>query len=169
VFDAHTWCVRRLAVIVFALLLLVPAGVLAASSPAGSVELIDARGTITIKGRGALLGRIDSGSLQIVDLTLNDPWSPRVNGVPRGRVVGMRGKDITIYIPGGRYRLVVRGDGINISARGQGIVTMKAIPDPAGTTGTFAVDDDEPEAVPDVVTRVAYGLDVNVAPVRPGA
>jgi hypothetical protein len=81
----------------------------------------------------------------------------------------MRGRDVTIYIPGGRYRLFVRGEGINISARGQGVLTMTADPDPTGATGTFAIDDDDPQPLPEVVARVAYGLDVDVAPVRDGS
>ncbi len=157
---------RRLAVIVLVLGLVLPAGVLAARGPIGSISLVDARGEVTIKGRGALLARLDRGTLQIVDLTPGDPWSPRVNGVPRGRVVGTRGKDITVYIPGGRFRIVLRGEGINVSARGQGVVTLEADPDPTGAAGTYAVDDDEPQALPDVVTRVAYGLDVTLAPIK---
>lgn len=157
---------RALAVAVFVLALAVPAGVLAARSPVGSVEFVDARGSITIKARGPLLGRLDRGSLLIIDLTPADQWSPRVNGVPRGRVVGTRGRDVGFYIPGGRYRIVVRGEGIYVSARGQGIVTVEAESDLPGPVGTYAVDDGEPQPLPDVVTRFAYGLQVSVAPVR---
>jgi hypothetical protein len=157
---------RRFVLVAFVLALAVPAGLLAARAPAGSVEFNDARGVITIKARGPLLGRLDRGTLQIVDLTPADQWSPRVNGVPRGRVVGMRGRDVGFYIPGGRYRVVVRGEGIFISARGQGIVTVEADPDTTGAAGTFSVDEEEPQPLPDVVTRFAYGLEVSIAPVR---
>ena len=54
------------------------------------------------------------------DLTPLDQWSPRVNGVPRGKTVWLRGKDVNFYVPGGKYRLTVRGEGFSISARGQG-------------------------------------------------
>ncbi len=157
---------RWLAIVAFVLALTVPAGVLAARAPVGSVEFTDARGAITIKARGPLLGRLDKGTLQIVDLTPADQWSPRVNGVPRGRVVGMRGRDVGFYIPGGRYRVVVRGEGIFISARGQGIVTVEADPDLTGAAGTFSVDDEDPQPLPDVVTRFAYGLEVSVVPFK---
>ncbi|MDH4176418.1 MAG: hypothetical protein OEV72_02480 [Thermoleophilia bacterium] len=161
---------RRVALLISVLALALPAGVLAAHASAGSLSVVDARGVIKIQGRGALLGRLDSGTLQIVDLSPADPWSPRVNGVPRGRVVGIRGRDVSFYVPGGRYRLVVRGEGIHISARGQGIATIAAEPDVTGAAGTYAVDDDEPAPLPDVVTRVAYGLDVSLLPVRlPGS
>ncbi len=155
----------RLAAIALVLLLAVPAGVLAARAPVGSIAFTDVRGEITIKGRGVLLARVDRGSLQIVDLTPADQWSPRVNGVPRGRVVGMRGREVSVFIPGGRFRIVLRGEGLNVSARGQGIVTIEADPDQTGTAGTYAIDDDEMQPLPEVVTRVAYGLDVTLAPV----
>ena len=155
---------RRLAIVALVLAFTMPAGVLAARAPVGSVEFTDARGAITIKARGPLLGRLDRGTLQIVDLTPADQWSPRVNGVPRGRVVGTRGRDVGFYIPGGRYRVVVRGEGIFISARGQGIVTIEADPDATGAAGTFSVDDEGPQPLPDTVTRFAYGIEVSVVP-----
>ena len=54
---------------------------------------------------------VQNGEVVIVDLSPNDQWSPRINGVPRGRVVSLRGRDVNIYIPGGRYRITLRGDG----------------------------------------------------------
>ena len=60
------------------------------------------------------------GSLEIVDLNPNDQWSPRVNGIPRGKTVTLRGKNVSFYIPGGRYKVTARGSDISISARGTG-------------------------------------------------
>ena len=79
--------------------------------------------------------------MQIIDLTPTDQWSPRINGVPRGKTVWTRGKDINFYIPGGRYRITVRGEGFSISARGQGRASLDGGPDTSGATGTFAVGD----------------------------
>ncbi|MGL6280623.1 MAG: hypothetical protein ACRC50_13845, partial [Gaiella sp.] len=104
-----------------------------------------------------LVGRLTRGELLIVDLTPLDQWSPRINGVPRARVVGMRGRDVNFYIPGGRYKLVVRGDGIAISARGYGVAVLRAktgtVPDP----GVFAIGDDDPDVLPDDATKVTFG------------
>jgi hypothetical protein len=147
----------RTAALIAALLVLPFAGVARAERLQGSLEIRDGRGAITVKGRGALLGRLDRGSLTVADLTPNDQWSPRVNGVPRGKLVSIRGRDITFYVPAGRYRIVVRGEGVNISARGVGSAVLDGQPDAAGATGTFAVGDAEPSPIPDDPGRVAFG------------
>jgi hypothetical protein len=141
----------------FSCLLVLAVPALAGAGVRGSLEITDGRGVITIKGRGAMLGRLDKGSLQITDLAPADQWSPRVNGVPRGRLVSIRGKDITFYVPAGRYKIVVRGEGINLSARGAGAALLNGEPDPTGATGVYAVGDDQPQAIPTEVTRVQFG------------
>jgi hypothetical protein len=143
-----------LVTVLLALVLAVPAG---AEQLRGSLEVRDGQGVITVKGRGALLGRLDRGSLIIVDLSPNDQWSPRVNGVPRGRLFSMRGRDITFYVPAGRYRIVAKGEGVNLSARGTGSAVLDGEPDPAGATGTYVVGDGGQEAIPDEPTRVTFG------------
>ena len=65
------------------LVLAVPAG-WAASTPAGSLSVEDARGTVVLKGKGIVIGRLERGEVEIVDLSPLDQWSPRINGVPRG-------------------------------------------------------------------------------------
>ena len=80
---------------------------------------------------------MEKGSLEIVDLSAVDQWSPRVYGIPRGKTVTLRGKNVSFYVPGGRYKLTARGIGISISARGTGTVTLDGDPDPVGDTGTL--------------------------------
>jgi hypothetical protein len=133
----------------------VPAG-FAATDPAGSFSIEDGRGAVVLKGKGIVIGRLDRGDLQIVDLSPLDQWSPRINGVPRGRTVGTRGKDINFYVPGGRYKITVRGDGFSISARGQGSASLTGRPDATGASGTYAVGDDPLAAIPAAVT-VPFG------------
>ena len=133
----------------------------------GSLEVADSRGVIVVKGRGALLGRLDKGTLTITDLSPNDQWSPRVNGVPRGKIVTMRGHDVAFYVPAGRYRVVVKGEGINISARGAGNVVIDGQPDPTGAAGTYAVGDDDPQQVPDEPVRVPFGTGTVVSATTP--
>ena len=130
----------RLALLLICVLVLaVPAG-WAASRPAGSLSIEDGR-----------------GSVEIVDMTPLDQWSPRVNGVPRGRTVWTRGKNINFYVPGGRYKITVEGEGFSISARGQGLATLDGTPDAAGSTGTFAVGDSARVALPVTTEHVQYG------------
>ena len=107
----------------------------AAKAPGGTLLIEDGRGTVQITGKGVLVGRMEKGSLEITDLNPTDQWSPRVNGIPRGKVVTLRGKNVSFYVPGGRYRLVARGTGISISARGTGTVVLDGDPDAVGGTG----------------------------------
>jgi hypothetical protein len=140
----------------FVLAISVPVG-WAASTPAGTLSIESGRGTAVLTGKGIVIGRLDKGDLKIVDLSPTDQWSPRVNGVPRGKTVWLRSKNINFYVPGGRYKITVRGDDFSISARGQGTVTLTGNPDPTGTTGTYAIGDAAPSAIPSVSQSVPFG------------
>jgi hypothetical protein len=104
-----------------------------------------------------LVGRLGKGSLEILDLNPNDQWSPRVNGIPRGKTVTLRGKNVSFYIPGGRYRVTAYGSDISISARGTGTVTLNGDPDAVGDTGMYAVGDDALAPLPEVPTKTTFG------------
>ena len=119
-----------------------------AKAASGSLSIEDGRGTVTVGGKGVLVGRMERGSLEILDLSSGDQWSPRVWGIPRGKAVTLRGKNVSFYIPGGRYRLTARGTGISISARGSGWVSLVGDPDPVGDTGTYAIGDGTPDPLP---------------------
>lgn len=147
----------RLALLIAVLVALAVPTAFAATAPAGSLSVEDGRGSAVIKGKGIAIGRLDRGEVQIVDLTPLDQWSPRVNGVPRGRTVWTRGKDINFYVPGGRYRVTVRGDGFSISARGQGTATFDGAADAAGATGTYAVGDGERAPLPLEPLQLEFG------------
>jgi hypothetical protein len=136
----------------------------AAASPAGSLSIEDGRGTVTLRGKGIVIGRLERGEVQIVDLSPVDQWSPRVNGVPRGRTVWLRGKDVNFYVPGGRYRITITGSGFSISARGQGVAILDGMPDLTGATGAFAVGDGDPAPLPDEPVSVQYGAPMAAKP-----
>ena len=129
----------------------------AARTPGGSLELKEGRGSFQIAGKGVIVGRVDKGSLKIVDLTPADQWSPWVNGVPRGKVVGLKGRNITFRISAGRYKIVASGDGISVSARGTGTALLDGEPDAVGDTGSFRVGDSQLAPVPDEVTKTTFG------------
>jgi hypothetical protein len=141
----------------------VPLGT-AASRPVGSLSIEDGRGTVTLRGKGVVIGRLERGEVTIVDQSPLDQWSPRVNGVPRGRTVWLRGKDVNFYVPGGRYKVTVTGVGFSISARGQGVATLDGTADPAGATGMYAVGDVAPTPLPDEPVSVQYGAPLVVKP-----
>ena len=95
---------RLAAIITLALVLSAGVASGAAVAPGGSFEVKGGRGTVQVTGKGVLVGRLGKGSLEIVDLSPNDQWSPRVNGIPRGKTVTLRGKNVSFYVPGGRSR-----------------------------------------------------------------
>jgi hypothetical protein len=140
-----------------------------APGPAGTLSIENGRGTVVLTGKGIVIGRLDKGDVKIVDLSPLDQWSPRVNGVPRGKTVWLRGKDVNFYVPGGRYKITVRGDGFSISARGQGNVTLTGNPDPTGATGTYALGDGGPLAIPSVTDSFPFGAAAPEGPITKAA
>ena len=148
---------RLAALILLALALSANTATGGAKSPGGSLEIKDGRGMIQITGAGVLVGRMEKGSLEIFDLNLDDQWSPRVNGIPRGRAVGLRGKKISFYVPGGRYRIVARGTDISISVRGTGTALLDGDPDAVGAAGSYRLGDTAPMALPVEATKVSFG------------
>lgn len=134
------------------------------SAGVGLLSIEDGRGVVQIAGRGVLLGRLDKGSLEIVDLTPADQWSPFVNGIPRGKVVWLKGQNISFRVPGGRYRITAHGTGISVSARGVGRAMLDGMPDAVGDTGTFAVGDAAPAPLPVETTKVSFGAAEIVTP-----
>ena len=131
--------------------------VAAKTSSGASLLVEDGRGTVQITGKGVLVGRMDKGWLEIVDLSSTDPWSPRVYGIPRGKTVTLRGKNVSFFVPGGRYKLTAKGTGISISARGNGAVVLDGDPDPVNDTGTYAIGDDPATPLPTETTKLAFG------------
>ena len=130
---------------------------MAAGGRSGLLEIVNGRGIVQITGKGGLNGRIVSGSLQITDLSPGDEWSPWVSGLPRGKVVSVRGENVTFRVPAGRYQVVARGEGISISARGTGQAILDGEPDAVGATGFYRIGDRPQQALPAGVIRVSFG------------
>ena len=158
---------RLLLAIVAMLAIAVPVGSAGVAPAAETLSIENARGVVTIRGAGIVIGRLDRGEIQVVDLSPLDQWSPRVNGVPRGKTVWTRGKDVNFYIPGGRYRITVRGEGFSISARCQGLAVLDGNPDVTGATGTYAVGDLDPVPLPVGAERVTFGSPLTVKGLAP--
>ena len=106
-----------------------------------------------------LVGRIEKGSLEIIDLSAGDQWSPRVNGIPRGKPVsGCAARTSRFYVPGRPVPARrAKGTGISISARGTARSSLDGDPDAVGDTGDgHAIGDDRP--APTVAGRRDEGL-----------
>jgi hypothetical protein len=155
---------RLAALILLAFVLSAGVATGAALAPGGSFEVKGGRGMVQISGKGVLVGRLGKGTLEILDLNPNDQWSPRVNGIPRGKTVTLRGKNVSFYIPGGRYKVTTHGSDISISARGTGAVTLNGDPDAVGDTGMYATGDEPLIPLPIEATKASFGPSEVVAP-----
>ncbi len=118
----------------------------------GTLSLRDARGTITISGRGGVIGSFARGSVTINDPIDGDGTGPIVTGDNWSKdrdatTTTWGGTRVRFRIIGGTFKIRVQGRGINLSFVGKGNVTLKG----AGTDadGTYAVNGGEYSPVPD--------------------
>lgn len=155
----------RIAVVVLALAVPVTATA-TGRAPSGSLSIEGGRGTVVVKGSGGIIGRVDAGSVQIVDQTPNDRWAVIVNGIARPRGFAVRGANVNFRLLGGQYRVTIRGEGIAIAARGRGVASLTGEPDEFGFTGLYAAGDDGAACragdgtclpLPLTTTRVRFG------------
>jgi hypothetical protein len=138
--------VRKLVVIMLALLL-VPAAAYARGIDKGDGTLAvkNANGTVQITtGKGSILGKVEDGTLTIIDGNPFDGNDPQVLGAD-GPVIERnlsttvyRGQGMRFRIVGGRYTIKVVGTGIGLAAVGTGRV--KIVGQGSPDDGQFAVD-----------------------------
>ena len=144
---------RRLTCAVLGLALALPAGAAARlrGPTDGTLSVKDARGVVTIQGRGGVIGSFNKGSVLINDPVDGDGTGPIVTGdewsnekTDTATVWGGRG--VRFRIIGGSFRVVVRGRGINLSFVGKGNVILNG----AGTDddGSYAVNGDDYNLIP---------------------
>jgi hypothetical protein len=101
----------------------------AADPPTGVLSIDEGRGVVTLDVRGVVLGRLGTGSLRVTDHTPRDPFTEIVRGKYLEERVGprtvvYRGQNLRFRMVGGRYRIVIRGSGIAVSANARGVVTL---------------------------------------------
>jgi opacity protein-like surface antigen len=117
----------------------------------GTLSARDARGTITISGRGGVIGSFARGSVTINDPVDGDGTGPVVTGDDWSKdrdatTTTWGGTKVRFRIIGGSFRIVVKGRGINLSLVGTGKVTL----DGAGTgdDGSYSVNGGDYVAMP---------------------
>jgi opacity protein-like surface antigen len=144
---------RRLLTFAMLAALALPAASAARTQAAndGTVSVRDARGTITISGRGGVIGSFARGSVTIADPIEGDGTGPVVTGDDWSRdrdatTTTWGGTKVRFRIIGGSFRIVVRGRGINLSLVGTGKVTLSG----AGTAddGSYSVNGGDYISVP---------------------
>lgn len=145
---------RKAAAILLALLFVAPAVAAElphASASDGALSVVDGRGEITLGMRtgmvGGVIGRIDKGCVAITDLSPEDLNFPLVWGddepqvdLPRGGVKWC-GAGVRFRLIGGKFRAVVTGRGIDLSAVGVGEGTIVATD--FRLPGVYSLDGDD--------------------------
>jgi hypothetical protein len=154
---------RRLVLILLASCLVIPAGAVAVQQLPGDGTLVvdNARGLVTVKARGGIIGRFDYGRLVIVDPIEGDGSGPIVYGADRIRELGPKttqyvGEDVRFRLIGGSFRVTAQAQGMDISAVGRGTVLL----DGSGFSeqpGRFSINGDAYQAMPDTPTTYTLG------------
>jgi hypothetical protein len=153
----------RLTILLLCSLVLAPAALAATKATGdGVLELKAVNGKVAITGqRGAIWGQVDKGTVRVVDLNPDDNLNAYVSGC-----AGTAGTDpgVTIYscknihfrFIGGKYRFVISGAGIDLTAVGVGQAILTGDVDQLDT-GQYAVDDGKWQDVPLSKKLVTFG------------
>jgi hypothetical protein len=151
---------RRLVLSLLVLGLVVPAVALAVKDLPGdgSLAVDNARGVIILNVRGGIIGRMDSGTLEITDPIAGDGPPYVVRGYQQKFLLGPRhvqfsGEgDLRFRLIGGLYRVRIAGQGIDLSVVGKGAVVL----DGSGFAeqpGRFSINGGQYQPMPDEPTR----------------
>ena len=117
-----------------------------------------------VQARGAVIGRVENGTVVITDLTPGDGNDPVVWGAQFRRQTGpgtftFRGRNITFRLIGGGFRVTVKGLGISISVVGRGDAFFDG--EGAGVFSTSGADcrfaPETCRPLPDVGQRIRIG------------
>ncbi len=106
----------------------------AADPPTGVLSVDQGRGVVTLDVRGVVLGRLGTGSAaRHRPHAARSVHGDRAREVPSRSAVGprtvvYRGQGLRFRMVGGRYRIVIRGTGIAVSANARGIVILDGEP-----------------------------------------
>jgi hypothetical protein len=148
------------------------AGASGAEPNVGTLSVEGGRGVVVLDLRGSVLGRLAGGTLRVTDQTPNDRFVTLVFGRKvtqeqiGSRTVVYRGLGLRFRMLGGAFRVVIRGNGIDLSAVGRGAVTLDGEPRSAGDDiGAYSLVDgvdcgEEPElclALPTEPERFVLG------------
>ena len=142
---------------------------LAADTPGdGTLSVKRGRGSVTLKLKGTVIGRVKNGRVQIRDFRPFDPNDPQLSckrlrhNISTG-VYACKGRTIGFRVADGRFNVNVYGSGIWISAVGRGPVALDGAGDRGLPDGQFSIDADAYQSLPDFSTTFFLGT----PPTRP--
>lgn len=134
---------KILALLALLALALPVAGVSAPRKGDGTLSVEDGRGAVTVRAKGGVIGKLESGTVTIFDLSPEDAYDQKVFGDDRPvRFVGQNGirytgEGLRFRLVGGQFRIVVVGTGIDLSAVGRGSGVILGM---GGETGVYSLD-----------------------------
>jgi hypothetical protein len=133
----------------------------------GTLSVENGNGRVVVQARGGVIGRIDRGTVTIVDTTPNDANDPVVSGLTRVQRElgdnGMRytGTNIRFRVIGGGFRIVAEGRGIDLSVVGRGFASLRG---DAPSPGLYSLDGTDCRTsrsscteLPEIARRVQLG------------
>lgn len=135
----------------------------AAEPPAdGTLSVKRGRGTLALKLKGTVIGRVKDGRVQIRDFRPLDANDPKITCRTRIRHIGAgtwvcKSRNIGFRVDDGRFNVNVRGSGIWISAVGRGPVTVDGAGDQGFSDGVMSVDEAPYASLPDLPTSLFLG------------
>jgi hypothetical protein len=138
---------RRLVFACALVALALPAGALGLTRATGdgTLSVKNSDGVINIAARGGVIGSCDACTIFFVDPEPNDGSGPIVTGFEAKNAITetkrkWEGTNVRFRLIGGFFRLRVLGTGIDLSAVGQGSVTLRGYPFNLGTYSLNGAD-----------------------------
>ncbi len=148
---------RRLVfVVLLPIVLAIPAGLSARTTPMGdgSLSIKNGRGEFIVQVKGAVIGRMASGKLTVTDSDPYDEQVPDIRGRfrPRPRQLNdvttvYQGQQIRFRVMEGGYKLKIEGVGVNLSAVGRGWVVLDG-DDRFESVGYYSLNGDPYQPIP---------------------
>jgi hypothetical protein len=139
----------------------VPAALSADTPTDGTLSVKRGRGTVVLKLKGTVIGRLTNGRVQVKDFRPFDNNVPLFTGCkvrhPAFGITVCQGRNIGYRVLDGRFNTNVRGSGISISAVGRGTVMVDGNGEDGLPDGVMSMDAQPYESLPDDATILPLG------------
>jgi hypothetical protein len=136
----------------------VPAALSADTPGDGTLSVKRGRGSVVVKLKGTVIGRLTQGRVQVKDFRPFDSNVALFTGCkvrhPTIYLAVCQGRKIGYRVLNGRFNVNVRGSGISISAVGRGTVTADGSGEDGFPDGVMSMNDQPYESLPDDTTTL---------------
>jgi hypothetical protein len=136
----------------------VPAALSADTPGDGTLSVKRGRGSVVLKLKGTVIGRLTNGRVQVKDFRPFDSNVALFTGCkvrhPTISLTVCQGRKIGYRVLDGRFNVNVRGSGISISAVGRGTVTVDGSGEDGFPDGVMSMNNQPYESLPDDTTTL---------------